>query len=65
MVLSHASAVLNGICFKNAIELIHYKHLLEQSFDCICVFTNTISTNLSQIEISADFFSRQEHRAVN
>lgn len=54
-----------GFAFKKAIEQIHYKHLLEQSFDCICVFTNTISTNLSQIEIKADFFSRQEHRAVN
>lgn len=39
IVLSQASAVLNEICFKKATELIHYKHLLEQSFDCICVFT--------------------------
>lgn len=54
-----------GFALKKAIELIHYKHLLEQSFDCICVFTNTISTNLNQNEINANFFSRQEHRAVN
>lgn len=54
-----------GFALKKAIELIHYEHLLEQSFDYICVFTNTISTNLSQTEINADFFSRQEHRAVN
>lgn len=62
--VTHKCTVLNGICLKKAIELIHYKHLLEQSFDCICIFTNTISTNLSQIEINADSCSRQEHRAL-
>lgn len=63
-VVTHKCTVLNGIWFKKAIELIHYKHLLEQSFDCICIFTNAISTNLSQIEINAHSCSRREHRPV-
>jgi len=62
--VTHKCAVLSGICLRKAIELIHYKHLLKQSFDCICVFTNTVSTNLSQIETIADSCSRREHRAV-
>lgn len=62
--VTHKCTVLNGICFKKAIEPIHYKHLLEQSFDCICMFTNTISTNLSQIEINSVPCSGQELRAV-
>ena len=62
--VTHKYTVLNEICLKKAIELIHYKQLLEQSFYCICIFTNTVSANLSQIEINAGSCSRQEHRAV-
>lgn len=62
--VTHKCTVLNGICLKKVIHLIHYKHLLEWGFDCVCVFTNTIWTNLSQIEINADSCSRLEHRSV-